>query len=118
MHAGAAATLTHTGSIVAVGLWSILVAGGTITNSTTTARISGGTNGVLVTVGAAIITNAGTIAATNGSGVLISVGGTVTNSGAAAHITGLSTASRRHSAPSPSSTREPFPEAAAPACSC
>ena len=91
MHAGAAATLTNTGSIVGGSGYGVyLVAGGKITNSTTTARISGGTNGVLVTVGAAIITNAGTIAATNGSGVLISVGGTVTNSGAAAHITGLS----------------------------
>jgi hypothetical protein len=72
-----------------VGLRGLFRRGGKLTNSSTTARVSGGTNGVLVTVGTAAVTNAGTIAATGGTGVLISVGGTVTNSGAATHITGL-----------------------------
>ncbi len=65
-----------------------LVSGGAASNTSTTARIQGGTNGIYASDSAAVVSNMGTISGISGDGVFLTGGGSVTNSTISARIIG------------------------------
>jgi hypothetical protein len=82
-----AGTITNTDAgygTAAVQLFS----GGVVTNTGISSAIRGGNAGVQALLGAATVTNAGTISGTNSFGVFLLSGGVVTNSAKASAISG------------------------------
>jgi hypothetical protein len=81
--------LTNQGFISGTSLAGVyLAAGGTVTNTGTTASIFGGKYGVLAKISVATVTNQGTIFGAVFDGLDLGAGGTVMNSGTAARISG------------------------------
>jgi hypothetical protein len=89
---GSTAVVTNFGTISGTsGDGVLLDGGGSVTNSTISARVEGSTNGVAAAgTSTAVVTNFGTISGSSGDGVSLAAGGKVTNSGTGAVIYGAS----------------------------